>query len=198
MAAKILRQPQDPPGRPARGPPRLVVYKNARIGQAKTVDALLDIPHQKAVGLLPLARQGLDDGFLRAVNVLEFIHKNEAQFPPPWQGDLAGAFLVPQQAQGELLQVLKIHAAGVALGQGESGVETPGGLQQRQHGRARPIPVFRQRVRPVRQGANRLQKIRLVKKILDGIAPPAFGFGPGLVNLANARQRGGEFRARGV
>ena len=75
MAAEIFRERNDL--RAGAGRPRVMVpAEDGRIGQTEAVNALLDIADQETVGLRAFAAQGLNDGFLGFIDVLEFVHKN--------------------------------------------------------------------------------------------------------------------------
>src|SRR6202012_4298238 len=106
-------------------PRGVVAGENPRIGQAKAVNALLDITDEKAVGLRTFAGHGLDDRFLGFVDILIFIDKNKMESAPPLLGDFAGAAVLPQQAQGELFKIMIIQTALAPLGLLVSAGELP-------------------------------------------------------------------------
>jgi len=132
----------------ARAPRGGVGAEDARVGAAEAVDALLHVADQEAVGRVGLAAQGGEDQVLGGVDVLVFVHEHEPQSAALLAGHGGGllALAIPEQPQGVLLQVGKIHLAPLAFGLGEGPAELLGQLQQRAHLPAAPCPVLRQRI----------------------------------------------------
>ena len=82
---------------------------------------MFHITNEEAVGRGTFAAERLEDGVLRFVDVLIFIHKNETKLFAPMLGDGRGLFrrAVPQETKGMLFQVVKIHQSLLAFGIGE-------------------------------------------------------------------------------
>ena len=125
-----------------------------------------------------IAAQRLDDFVLRGVDVLVFIHENESEFFAPAPGDFSrrAGFKIPEQLQGELLQIVKIQDAIGALAVGKSHPEFPRQPEQRRHVAAHPVPIFGQRVRSILDRGERGEKFRLVKEIFQRLAERGFSF----------------------
>ena len=195
VAAEIFRERND--ARAGIGHPSLMIFgEDARIGQAETVNALLDIADEETVGAIALAAQRFNDRLLGFIDVLVFIHEYEAQFLAPMTGNLARTAVFPKQAKGKLFKVVKVDAAFLPFGFAKCGVKLPGEIEQRQHGRTGPKPILHQRFHPACH-AHRTQKIRLVKHFFDRPAPGALGPGPIRVRLPDGFESGGELGALG-
>ena len=103
---------------------------------------------RRVAALQMFTAQRLDDFILRGVDVLVFVHENEAQFFAPAfrRGRWFVRRKIPEQLQGELFQIVKIQDAVVALASGEAHGKFLRQPEQRRHVAANPVPILGQRV----------------------------------------------------
>ena len=147
-----------------------------RIRQAKSIDALLDVADQETVSIRQLPAQSLDDFILRGVNVLILIDEHEAQLLTPFLSDLSGTICVrgPQQPQGVLFQVVKIHHPQLTFRKEELFAELLREPQQGQHLRPNPTPIFHERIPLFVPGRQRVKKLGFIFKIFQRLEPFVF------------------------
>ncbi len=129
-----------PGGRVARAPCGFVGLENVRVGEPKAIDALLHVADEKAIA--GGATQRGEDGVLRGVDVLIFVHEDVREPALPGRGNPGLA----QQFERVLFEVAKVHAAKLAFARGKLSGELAFELQQREHGLPRPFPILHQRI----------------------------------------------------
>src|ERR1700759_4103480 len=91
-------------------PKFFVGLENFWVRETKTIDALLHVADQKTICVCAFAADGPQNGVLRLVDVLIFIHENKFETRLPFLRQRRRTIRrgVPKQAQGELFQVGKI------------------------------------------------------------------------------------------
>ena len=153
-----------------------VIAKDFRVGQTKAIDALFYIAHEETVRFRTVASKRLDDFVLRGVDVLIFVHEHEPDFFAPLPGNRCWFVRakIPEQLQGELLQIVKIQNPVVAFARRESRGKMLCQLQQRAHGTTYPIPILGKRVAVILDRGERIQKLGVGKKFLQWFAESGF------------------------
>lgn len=118
-AAEILDQRNGAAATPR--PSLGVRAKNAGIGQAKAVNALLDVADEEPVGLRVRPADHLQNEVLSRIDVLVLVNEHEAELLAPLPSDAgwSARALVVEQPQGMLFEILKIDHAEFAFGVGE-------------------------------------------------------------------------------
>ena len=123
-----------------------------RVGQAETVDGLLDVPYHEEV--LPAAGESGEDGVLDGVGVLILVHHHLVVPLPPPPGQFGGgAVSAAQQAGGHVLQVGEIQQPPAAFFGGvgvlkvpHQGEEPPDGGTDRPHVLQKPGAVVQKQL----------------------------------------------------
>ena len=120
MARAEIPGQQDTPGLPlhrlfCRGEGPVFLQKDGGIGQAKTVDGLLDVPHQKQ--LVPATGHRVKNRVLHLIGVLILVHHHLVVSRAPQRGQFRAGAVLHQQPHRHVLQIGKVqHAPAVLLG----------------------------------------------------------------------------------
>ena len=199
VTAKIIAQRDDL--YPTFAPLVSVALKDARIGEAKPIDALFHVANQKPVCLPAFAPERTENRVLRLVNILVLVHEHQIQLFAPESG--AGRRLVrravPEHLKRELLEVVKVQRGQLAFCAGELPAELPREFKQSGHLRPHPFPVLHQRVVAVAVRCQRVEKCGFVEEFFDR-APerPLFPAGPLFVCFEDSGEDSGDRLSRRV
>ncbi len=175
MAAKVLGQRGDRLVG-TRLPGLGVGLKNPGISAPEAVDGLLDVADEKSIRLGAGSAEALKDAVLGAVDVLDFVDADMVEVGLPLAGEAGGlaGVGIPEQAQGELLEVGEIDDRGGAAGLGEALVEFIHQFQEGDAVVAAPIPILVEGVGVAIDGGRREQLangIGFRDEFLEGLEP---------------------------
>ena len=131
--------------RPRRGVPiqgilLLFLLKHRGVCLTEAVNALLQVPHQKQLAAVP--RQAAIQRILQTVGILVFIHHHGPVAPGNLSRQRSGAVSIPQQLQGQMLQVCEIQQLVLPAGLPEAAVKLRHRIGQCPHQRGGGLPVF--------------------------------------------------------
>ena len=122
-----------------------VVLENARVGQPKSVDALLDVTDEEAIRRRTFATEGGENSILCGVDVLVLVHENVFKLRLPTRGNLR----TTQQLKRKLFEVGEVQSAQLAFGVAKFRRELGRQPEQRGQRTAHVLPVLRHRIAPV-------------------------------------------------